>query len=84
MNAQDQLKALQQILQTLNIAAARQSEESFKKDGIRMYTTAIQNTKKLMNFVEERIVDEKELIGLFDRDANLDYNIDNNLSLHGV
>jgi coenzyme F420-reducing hydrogenase delta subunit len=52
MNSTEQLKALQQILDTLNIAASRQSDIDYKKDGNRHFTTAIQNTKKLMKGLE--------------------------------
>lgn len=52
MNAQSQFKALQQILDTLHIASSRQTDESFRKDGNKMYTTAVQNTKKLMKELE--------------------------------
>lgn len=62
MNAQDQLKALQQILETLNIAASRQTDIDYKRDGNRHFTTAIQSTKKLMNLVEENIILENELM----------------------
>jgi hypothetical protein len=62
VNAQDQLKALQQILETLNLSAARQSDESFKRDGNKHFTKAIQNTKKLMNLIEENIILENELM----------------------
>lgn len=62
MTHTDQLKALQQILDTLHLSAARQTDDSFRKDGNRMYTTAIQNTKKLMNLVEDKVVLENELI----------------------
>lgn len=65
MNSEQQLKALQQILDTLNLSAARQTDADFKKDGNKHFTTAIQNTKKLMNLVEERILLENDLNDLF-------------------
>lgn len=61
MNSEQQLKALQQILETLNIAASRQTDLDYKRDGNRYFTTAIQNTKKLMNEVEDQLLLEKEL-----------------------
>jgi hypothetical protein len=74
MNTQDQLKALQQILETLNIAASRQTDIDFKKDGNKHFTTAIQNTKKLMNVVEENINYENDLSDMFAGCASLSLN----------
>jgi len=74
MNHESQLKALQQILDTLHVASSRQTDIDFKKDGNKHFTTAIQNTKKLMNVVEENIIYENDLSDMFAGCASLSLN----------
>lgn len=56
MNTNNSISMLYQILNTLQEAAARQTDDDWRKNGARELNISIQNTKKLIREAEEAIL----------------------------